>query len=64
MMFFARFCAYYFAIGIHYFSYLNKISTSFLESNPTSRLFFSNPNVGCANEIFVKQKSVNRLSKG
>jgi len=29
MMFLAHFCAYYFAEGIRYFDYLNKISTSF-----------------------------------
>jgi len=29
MMFSAHFCAYYFAIGIRYFGYLNKISTLF-----------------------------------
>jgi len=28
MMFFAQFCAYYFAAGIRYFGYLNKIYTS------------------------------------
>jgi len=28
-MFYAHFCAYYFAAGIRYFGYLNKISTSF-----------------------------------
>jgi len=28
-MFFAHFCAYHFAVGIHYFGYLKKTSTSF-----------------------------------
>jgi len=62
-MFFAHFCAYHFAVGIHYFGYLKKTSTSFLESNPTLWLFLSNANVGCANEIFVEQKSENYPSK-
>jgi len=29
MMFFAHICAYYFAVGIRYFGYFKKISTSF-----------------------------------
>jgi len=45
MMFFAHFCAYYFPVGMCYFGYLKKISTSFLEFNPTLQLFFSNPSV-------------------
>jgi len=48
MMFCVHFCAYYFAVGIRYFSYFNKISASFLESDPTLWLLFSNTSVGCA----------------
>jgi len=54
MMFCVHFCAYYFAVGIHYFGCLNKISSSFFKSNPILRLLFSNTSVGCADGIFVE----------
>jgi len=45
-MFFTHFYAYYFGAVTRYFGYL-KMSSSFLESNPIVRLFFSNASWLC-----------------
>ena len=53
-MFFTHFCAYYFCSSYSLLWLFKNVYS--VESNATLRLFFSNPSVGCANEILLNKR--------